>query len=216
MQKNLSAVVATIAVMLTACGGSGSTAPGGGGQLASLSISIGTDPIASGTSIQASATITDASGKTSPALNVTWSSSDPTIAHIDASGLITGRLAGSATIIATSSGVTGQKSVTVKPGTPASVTIYAGDNQRGNRGSALTDPLCVLVKDAAGNVITGVVATYAVETGGGALGAPTAPSTDSRGVAISGFWTLGSVVGEQTVVATVAGAGSVTFKATAQ
>jgi hypothetical protein len=216
MQKNLPAVIATIAFTLTACGGSGSTAPGGGGQSASLSITIGTDQIASGTAVQASATITDASGKTSPAVNVTWSSSDATIAHIDASGLITGRLVGVATIKATSAGITGQRPVAVQPGAPSSVTIFAGDGQIGNRGSALTDPLCVLVKDAAGNVIPGVVATYAVETGGGTLGAPTAPSTDSRGVAISGHWTLGAVVGQQTVVASVSGAGSVTFKATAQ
>ena len=216
MQKNLSAVVATIALTLTACGGSGSTAPSGGGQSASLSIIIPSDLIASGTSVQASATITDAAGKTSPASGVTWSSSDPTIAHVDASGLITGRLVGVVTIRATSGGVTGQKAVSVQPGAPSSVTIYAGDGQSGNRGSALTDPLCVWVKDAAGNVIPGVVATYVVATGGGTLGAPTAPSTDNRGVAISGYWTLGSVAGQQTVVATVSGAGSVTFKATAQ
>ncbi len=96
------------------------------------------------------------------------------------------------------------------------MTIYLGDGQSGNRGAALTDPLCVWVKDAAGNVIPGVVATYVVATGGGTLGAPTTPSTDNRGVAISGYWTLGSVAGQQTVVATVSGAGSVTFKATAQ
>jgi hypothetical protein len=95
------------------------------------------------------------------------------------------------------------------------VTIFSGDRQAGNRGSKLTDPLCVLVTDAAGNPVTGIVATYIVATGGGTLNQPTAPATAFNGVATSGLWDLGSLVGEQTVTASVAGVGSVTFKATA-
>src|SRR5204863_8794835 len=110
----------------------------------------------------------------------------------------------------------GQITVHVTPGTPASVTIYAGDGQTGNHGAQLSDPLCVLVKDAAGNIIPGAIANFGVATGGGSLGAPTAPTANPNGVAIAGPWTLGSVVGQQTVLATVTGAGSVTFKATAQ
>jgi len=48
------------------------------------------------------------------------------------------------------------------------------------------------------------------------MASPTAPSTNVSGVAISGLWTLGSVLGRQTVAATVPGAGSVTFIATAR
>jgi hypothetical protein len=95
------------------------------------------------------------------------------------------------------------------------VTIYSGDGQIGNRGSNLTDPLCVLVIDAAGNPVQGTVATYIVATGGGILSQPTAPATGLNGVAISGLWGLGSLAGQQTVTASVAGVGSVTFKATA-
>jgi hypothetical protein len=129
--------------------------------------------------------------------------------------LITGRLYGMATIQATSAGVTAQHTVHVVAGVPASVTIYSGDLQRGNRGSNLTDPLCVLVTDAAGNPVQGTTANYTIATGGGTLGDPTAPKSGLNGVAISGLWRLGSLVGEQTVTASVAGVGSVTFKATA-
>jgi hypothetical protein len=138
------------------------------------------------------------------------------IADINASGLVTGGLVGVATIRAISGGLTKDRSVTVKAGPPASVTIYAGNYQIGNHGSTLPAPLCVFVMDAAGNVVPNVVATYSVASGGGTISAPTAPSTDAGGVAISGLWNLGSLVGPQTVVASVSGAGSVTFTATAQ
>ena len=210
----LSTILTAVTLTLNACGGSGSTGPVG--RTPTLSIAITTNPIVSGTSAQASATVTDASGNTSPASGVTWSSANPSVANINATGLVTGAVAGTATIVAQSGGVTGQATVTVTPGAPASVSIYSGDSQSGTHGSQLPDPLCVLVKDAHGNVVPGVVATYSVATGGGMLAAPTAPSTDGLGVAISGLWSLGSLVGQQTVVASVSGAGSVTFKATAQ
>ena len=210
----LPTILTALTLTLSACGGSGSTAPNG--RTPSLSITIATNPIVSGTSAQASATITDATGNTSPASGVTWSSSNALILGVSASGLVTGSQAGTAAILATAGGVSGQALVTVTPGAPASVTIYSGDGQSGNHGSQLPDPLCVLVKDANGNVIPGVVATYSVATGGGTMAAPTAPSTDGFGIATSGLWSLGSVVGQQTVVASVSGAGSVTFKATAR
>ena len=211
-----STILTAVSLALTACGGTGSTAPGGQTVTPSITVTIAANPIASGTSAQASATMTDASGNTSPASGVTWSSSVSSVASINASGLVTGGKAGLTNIQATSGSLTGYLSVTVKAGAPASVSIYAGDNQMGNHGSQLPDPLCVLVKDAAGNVVPGVVATYGVATGGGMLAAPTTPSTDALGVAISGLWSLGSLIGQQTIVASVNGAGSVTFKATAQ
>ena len=210
----LPTIITAITLALSGCGGSGSTGPVG--QSPSLSITIATNPMVSGTSAQASATITDASGNASPASGVVWSSSAPAVADVNASGLVSGGVAGTATISATAGGVTGYVLVIVTPGAPASVTIYSGDSQSGIQGSQLPAPLCVLVKDARGNVVPGVVATYSVATGGGTLSAPTAPSTDGLGVATSGLWSLGALVGEQTVVASVSGAGSVTFKATAQ
>jgi uncharacterized protein YjdB len=177
----------------------------------SVSITVPTNPIASGTAVQASATIDG-----SPASNVTWSSSNSGVASVSSTGLITGALAGSATIHATSGASTGQISVTVIPGAPAHITIFAGDGQSGPTGSQLTDPLCTNVKDAAGNLIIGVTVSYTVMTGGGRLADPTTPTTDGSGIAISGLWTLGPAAGTQTVVASSAGAGSVTFTATAQ
>jgi Bacterial Ig-like domain (group 2) len=210
-------ILSALMLTLSGCGGSSSTAPvvPPPGPSASLSIAI-SDPIEVGTAVQATATITDISGNVSQAPNVAWSSADPEVVSIDASGLVTGNRVGTGTIQATSGALTKSRLVIVKPGPPASVTIYSGDLQFGPHGSQLPAPLCVLVMDAHGNVLAGVVATYSVASGGGTLGTPTSPPTDAAGVATSGLWRLGSQLGEQTIVASVAGAGSVTFKATAQ
>lgn len=209
--RYVSGIPAGFSLALAACGGGGSTTE----PASTLVITLPTTSIASGTSVQATASISDGSGGSSPASNVTWSSSNPTVASVS-SGLITGALKGTATISATSGGLTGQVVVTVVPGAPASITIYAGDGQSGPRGSQLSDPLCTNVLDAAGNWIVGAVVSYVVATGGGVLASPTTPQTDASGIAISGLWTLGSDAGPQTVTASSPGAGSVTFTATAQ
>ena len=211
--RTVSAMGAVFCFTLAACGGSGSTNTE---PSSSLSITLPTNPIPSGTSVQASASITNSSGGSSPASDVTWSSSSSTVASVSSTGLITGALKGTAIIHATSGTITGQIAVSVIPGAPATITIYAGNNQSGPTGSQLSDPLCTNVKDAAGNLIIGATVSYTVMTGGGQLAPPTAPATDATGIAISGLWTLGPAAGTQTVVASSAGAGSVTFTATAQ
>jgi alpha-amylase len=206
--RTASAMGAALCLTLAACGGgSGSNTE----PPPSVSITVPTNPIASGTAVQASASIDG-----SPASNVTWSSSNSGVASVSSTGLITGALAGSATIHATSGSSTGEISVTVVPGAPASMVIVAGDGQSGPAGSQLSVPLCTSVKDAAGNLIVGATVSYTVMTGGGQLADPTAPTTGADGIAISGLWTLGPAAGTQTVVASSAGAGSVTFTATAQ
>lgn len=196
--------------LLAGCGGgSASTGP------SSLSISVPTSPITSGTSVQAVATIRDASGNTSPASNVTWSSSNRAVVTVTSTGLLTGAKAGVATITATSGSVVGALNVAVIAGPPSRIAIYSGEGQIGNRGGTLPDPLCTTILDAAGNLLTGITVTYVVATGGGTIAAPTSPATDGQGIAISGHWTLGLGTGVQTVTAT-ASVGSVTFHANSQ
>jgi Bacterial Ig-like domain (group 2) len=207
----VSGILAAISLALAACGGGASTSE----PSLSLVITLPTTSIASGTSVQATASISDGSGGSSPAPDVTWSSSNASVASVS-SGLVTGFLKGTATISATSGGLTGQVVVTVVPGAPASIRIFAGNNQSGPSGSRLSDPLCTNVLDAAGNWIVGAEVSYVVATGDGVLANPTAPETDASGIAISGPWTLGPDAGPQTVTASSPGAGSVTFTATAQ
>jgi adhesin/invasin len=195
------------ALTVIACGGGGSPSE----PAVSLVVALPTSRIESGTSAQATATLNG-----TQASNVMWSSSNSTVASVSADGLVTGALQGTAVISATSNGATGQLSVTVVPGAPASMRIYAGNNQSGPAGSQLSDPLCTNVLDAAGNLIVGAVVTYEVASGGGQLASPASPATDASGIAISGLWTLGSAAGPQTVTASSPGVGSLTFTATAQ
>jgi hypothetical protein len=147
---------------------------------------------------------------------VTWFSANDQVASVSSTGLITGKAQGHATIRATSAGLTDELVVNVVPGPPAKIVIYSGNSQSATKGSAVADPLCTNVLDAAGNLIIGATVTYVVTTGGGQMGAPTAPVTNSNGIAISGTWTLGPNAGPQSVTASSAGAGSVVFSATAQ
>ena len=203
--------VVTACLVAVSCGGGG----GGSTGPSTLSVNVSVSPIPSGTSVQAIATLTDASGRTSPATNVTWSSSDHNVASITSTGLVTAAKKGTTTISAVSGTLVGQVNVAVVPGAPASIAIVSGNGQSGAKGSTLADPLCTAVLDAAGNWITGITVNYVVTTGGGALQAPTSPATDVSGIAISGHWTLGPSAGQQSVTAT-ASVGSVTFTANSQ
>lgn len=193
---------------LVACGGGDGDATGTGPV---VRVNIPPGSIRSGTNVQATATIDG-----TPAPNVTWTSNNTSVASVSSTGLITGVKVGTTTIRAASGSLTGQASVAVIPGDPATVVIYAGDGQLGSAGNILGDPLCTIVNDAAGNRIIGISVSYVVATGGGTLATPTSPSTGLDGVAISGLWRLGPLQGLQTVVASVSGATPTTFKATAQ
>jgi hypothetical protein len=207
--RPLSILLIPVSATLAACGGGGSsTGP------STLSVTAPMVTIPSGTSVQATATITSGSG-TGPAPNVTWSSADHNIVSVTSTGLLTAAKKGSTTIRATSGTLSAELSVAVIPGQPASIAIVSGNGQTGAHGSTLPDPLCTTVLDAAGNFITGVTVTYTVASGGGAIASPTAPATDASGIAISGHWTLGPGTGQQSVTAT-ASVGSTTFTANSQ
>ena len=209
------ATLCAFALTLAACGGGGGTGPSR--QEPTLTITMPASQLVSGTSAQATAIYRNESGQSSTATNVNWTSTNTSIASINStSGVVTAALTGVTTIRATASGLTAQYNVLVTPGPAANVQLWAGDNQTGNPGATLPDPLCVFISDAAGNAVSGVTATLSVATGGGTMGSPTSPASAANGVAIGGLWTLGPNSGVQTVTATVAGVGSVTFKGTAR
>ncbi|MFL5563023.1 MAG: Ig domain-containing protein [Gemmatimonadaceae bacterium] len=209
--RRVAALLIASLLAISGCG-SGGGSPSGPGS--TLTVTLPSTTVASGTSTQAAATVADQSGAGTPANNVVWSTSDQTIATVSSTGLVTGVLIGSAVITATSAGMTAHATVKVVPGTASRVVVYSGNSQTGATGATLPDPLCTNVVDAAGNLIIGAAVTYVVASGGGHLAEPTAPTTQPGGIATSGLWTLGSVVGAQTVTASSGGA-SVTFSATA-
>ena len=137
----------------------------------------------------------------------------------DGSGIATvgswtlGPVAGANVLSATSGALAAVSfSATSTAGAAASLTKNSGDNQAVVTGSAVPIPPSVLVKDANGNVKSGVTVTFAVVSGGGSVTGATAV-TNAAGVATVGSWTLGNSVGMNSLSATVTGLPSVTFVA---
>ena len=95
---------------------------------------------------------------------------------------------------------------------PQTLTKVSGDGQGGQAGAQLAKPFVVSVLDQDGSPFAGAVVSFSVTAGGGTLSATTV-TTDANGRARSTL-TLGSDPGANTVVATVAGLGMVTFTAT--
>ena len=209
--RSTSVRIAAFWVLAAACGGGGD----GGGSTAptssTLDVSVPATTMTSGTTMQATATIGGVA-----ASGVTWTSSDRDIISVSGTGELTATYQGSAVITATKGSAQGTAVVTVTPGTPMQIRVWSGDQQSAPAGSALKEPLCTVVTDLAGNFIKGIAVTYTVASGGGALAAPTAPTTNAQGIAIAGTWTLGATKGAQTVVASYGSLPPVTFTATAQ
>jgi hypothetical protein len=161
------AVCLGLSIVLGGCGGGGDSAgmaaPASSGQpVASVSVSPSAPSLSAGTTLQLSATTTDAANNVLTAPAITWSSSDQARATVSATGLVTGVAAGQATISATSEGKVGAASVTVTTvpasTTPvASVAIYpAGTTLL----PAQTWQLTGTTKDATGKVLDGRTVTW--------------------------------------------------------
>jgi adhesin/invasin len=124
---------------------------------------------------------------------------------------------GTNTLTATSAaggGATVTFTATGTVGPPASMAVFLGDGQSAPAGSAVPTQPSVVVKDANGNVVSGVTVTFAVTAGGGtATGFVVA--TDVNGIATVGNWTLGPSPGLNSLTATL-GSFVVTFTATGQ
>ncbi len=96
-----------------------------------------------------------------------------------------------------------------------SIEIVSGNNQSGEPGTELEDPLVVEVLDEDDDVVSGVTVTFSVTAGGGSL-SETSVTTNSRGRAETDL-TLGDDPGRNTVRASVSGVSDrVTFTATAE
>jgi Bacterial Ig-like domain (group 1)/Bacterial pre-peptidase C-terminal domain len=101
------------------------------------------------------------------------------------------------------------------PVQPAAVVAATPTTQEGTVGANVATAPAVRVTDARGRGVAGVPVTFAVTSGGGAVGTASA-ATDASGVASAGSWQLGTRGGEQVVTATVAGLEAVSFTATAR
>jgi len=143
---------------------------------------------------QLTATVTDASGHTLPGQTVTWQSNNTGVATVNAAGLVTAVLPGSATITGTSGAASGVSTVTVSlvPVRRVVVTPDALAFTQGDPGSQLT----VTLLDSIGGTLSPV-------------GRPVTFSSNKNGVATvsgTGFVTPGGP-GQAVITVTQTGSG---------
>ena len=138
----------------------------------------------------------------------------------DASGTATvggwflGPLPGTNTLTATSAGIAPVTfTATGASGMPVTMAAVSQTTQSAPIGTNVSSPPSVIVRDAQGVPVPGIVVTFAVTAGGGSVvGSPA--TTNASGVATLTSWRLGNAVGPNTVAATATGLPSVTFTAT--
>lgn len=125
------------------------------------------------------------------------------------------------TATVTGGGITGNpitfNATSTAAGSPASIAVFAGNNQTGLVGFALNVPPAVIVRDNASAPVPNVTVDFAVASGGGNVTGASVV-TGSNGVAQVGSWVIGAVAGANTLTATAQAAGvsgnPVTFDAT--
>ena len=114
---------------------------------------------------------------------------------------------GTFTLAFTSPGLIGATSApfSTLPLVPARALVMAGDRQAAMVSSTLRDRPKVLVVNRAFYPIAGAVVSFGVQSGGGSI-VGSGVTTDAKGFATAGDWTLGSTAGPNTVRATISGA----------
>src|SRR5690348_11025216 len=148
----LTAVSGSHSVCNFALSGSAPPAP-----VASVTLSPASATVNEGQSLQLTATLRDANGNVLVGRSITWSSSTSSAATVNGTGLVTGVVAGSTTITATSEGQSGTSAITVVHMPVASVTVTPASGTV-SAGSSLQ--LTATPKDANGNPLVGRTVTW--------------------------------------------------------
>ncbi|HXY18673.1 MAG TPA: hypothetical protein VEH83_01610 [Gemmatimonadales bacterium] len=158
-----------------------------------------------------SAVVKDQHGNPMTGVKVAWSTTNGAVVTVDTTGLATAVANGTAQLTAASGSATQNAGITVGQ-VAAAVVKISGDAQSGVVGQTLANPLIVQVSDSTAHLISGATVGFAVTSGTGSVGSPSA-ATGANGEAQT-TWTLGTTAGSQTVSASVAGAPAATFAAT--
>ncbi|PYP18109.1 MAG: hypothetical protein DMD52_02690 [Gemmatimonadetes bacterium] len=158
-------------------------------SVASVTVSPATANVNEGSTVQLTATPKDANGVPLTGRTVTWASDNTTVATVSATGLVTGKVAGSATITATSEGQGGTAAITVVHVPVASVAVSPAP---ASVQAGQTVQLTATPKDASGTPLAGRTVTWASDN--------TAVATVSGSGLVSGV-----AAGSATITATSEG-----------
>ncbi len=122
--------------------------------VASITVSLSAT-INVGQTAQATAVLRDAAGNVLSGRTIAWSTAEPSLATVTSSGLVTAIAAGTATVVATSEGVTGAATVVVAPPPPqpvASITLSASAT---SMVVGQSQTVTATLRDAQGNTLSG-------------------------------------------------------------
>ncbi|HKT07315.1 MAG TPA: Ig-like domain-containing protein [Gemmatimonadaceae bacterium] len=125
--------------------------------VASVAVSPHSASVVTNGTVQLSVTLRDANGNILTGRTVTWSSSDSSTATVNGTGLVTGATPGTAEVYATSEGHSDSSTVTVTA--PAAATVSVAPNSATLR-VGNTSQFAATVRDASGNVLTGLTVTW--------------------------------------------------------
>jgi hypothetical protein len=173
--------------------------------------------VVSGTSVTGYAISRDIDGNFMANVAAAWSLTNPTggvvSGDIVASGdmksaVFAGNLLGTAAMHAVVAGLTSTDSgtLTVTAGAPASIAVLAGNNQTAVVSTAFTTALKAIVKDAKGNVASGVMVTFTAPANGASgsfAGGVSTATTDATGTATAPTFTANATGGSFNVIANV-------------
>ncbi len=135
------------------------TVPAPAPVVASITLTPANPTVAVGASQQMQATVRDAGGAVITGVALTWTSSNPAAATVSATGVVTGRAAGTATVSVSGGGKSASTLVTVPAAapvvagitlTPANPTVAIGASQQ----------MQAVARDAGGAAISGVAWTW--------------------------------------------------------
>src|SRR5918995_1072676 len=127
MQRILGlSILALVVLDLTSCGDNGEQT-GPQSQVASVTVTPGELTLLVGESQQLTATARDQAGNPLDGRSITWTTTEPTVATVSATGIVTGVGTGSATVTATSEGKSASATVSVASAPVVSVTVSPGE-----------------------------------------------------------------------------------------
>ena len=160
--RSLILAVSGLAVASLGCSSSSTSVDGAPKPpVASVSLTLPSPTLLPGQTQQALATPRDATGAALTDRVVTWQSANPSVASVNASGIISAVAPGTDVITASSEGVSAQGTLTVMAVPPipvASVTVSPTSSSLQLGGTA---QLSAVTRDASNNVLSGRVVTWA-------------------------------------------------------
>jgi len=150
----------SLLALAEACSGQAGPGSSASAPVASVRVSLALHDLTVGQTTQATAILLDASGKELTGRTIRWSSSNPAVATVGATGAVQAVAVGAAQITATSEGVSGSASlgVTVPSTDPvATVSVSLGSSTLAVGQVTLAS---AVLHDAAGSVLGGLTVTW--------------------------------------------------------